>query len=101
MELRANNKLCFKTRKTATETFQLIKQANGDDALLRTRVSEWYASFRDGRENVEDERSGRPTAVRTFDMIETFRELLSTDRRMTFRMMEEELEIMEEQFAKS
>jgi hypothetical protein len=83
----------FEDGKTATETFQLIKQVSGDNALPRTRVFEWYARFRDGRENIEnDESSGRPTAVRTPDMIETVRELISTDR----RMMEEELEISRE-----
>jgi hypothetical protein len=46
----------------------------------------------DVRENLEDdERSGRPTAVRTPDMIETVRELILTDRRMTLRMMGEEV----------
>jgi hypothetical protein len=47
--------------KTATETFQLIKQTYGDNTLSSTRVSEWYARFWDGWENLEDERSGRPT----------------------------------------
>jgi C4-type Zn-finger protein len=42
--------------------------------------------------NLEDsEHSGRPTAVRTPDMIETVREFISTDRRMTLRIMEEEV----------
>jgi hypothetical protein len=92
MEQRANIKFRFKTGKTATETFQLIRQAYGDNALSRTRVFELYARFRDGRENLDDdERSGRPTTVRTPDMIETVRELISTDRRMTLRMMEEEV----------
>jgi hypothetical protein len=79
-------KFCFKTGKTATETFQLIKQAHGGNSLSlsRTLISEWYAKFRDSCENLEDdERSGRPTTVRTPDMIETVRELISTDRRMT------------------
>jgi hypothetical protein len=92
LEQSANIKFCFKTGKTATETFQLIKQAYGDNALSRTGVSEWYTRFRDGRENPEDDEcSGRPTAVRTPDTIEAVRELISTDRRMTLRMMEEEV----------
>jgi transposase len=94
---RANIKFCFKTDKTATETFQLIKQAYGGNAVSLTRVLEWYARFRDGRENLEDnERSGRPTAVRTPDTIESVRELISTDCRMVLRVMEEELEIIRE-----
>jgi hypothetical protein len=90
MEQRANIKFCFKTDKTGTKTFQLIKQPYGDNSLSGTRVFEWYARFRDGRGNLEeDERSGRPTAVRTPDMIETVREFILTDRRMTLWMMEE------------
>jgi hypothetical protein len=38
----------------------------------------------------------KPTAVRTTDMIETVRELISTDRRMILLMMGEELEISRE-----
>jgi hypothetical protein len=36
MEQSVNIKFCFKTDKTATETFQLIKQAYGDNAPSRT-----------------------------------------------------------------
>jgi hypothetical protein len=39
----------------------------------------------------DDERSGRPTAVRKPHMIETVRGLISTDRRMALRMVEEEV----------
>jgi hypothetical protein len=38
MEQRANIKFCFTMGKTATETFQLEKQAYGDNALSRTRA---------------------------------------------------------------
>jgi hypothetical protein len=38
MEQRANIKFCFKAGKTATETFQLIKLAYGDNALSHTQV---------------------------------------------------------------
>jgi transposase len=80
MEQRANTKFCLKTGKTAkraTQIFQLIKQAYGDNAVSRTRVSEWCARFRSGREKLEDdEYSGQPTAVRTPDMIEIVQELI-------------------------
>jgi stress response protein YsnF len=72
---------------------KILKQAYGDKALSGTQVFEWYAILRDRCENLEDERSVRPTAVRTPDTIETVRELISTNRRMTLRMMEEELKI--------
>jgi hypothetical protein len=66
-------------------------------SLSRKQVFEWYAKFRECRENVEyDERSGRPKAVRTPDMIETVQQLISTHSRMTLRMMKEVLEITRE-----
>jgi hypothetical protein len=47
---------------TVTETFQLIKQAYGDNALIHT-IYEWYVRFLDGHENLDDGCSGRPTAI--------------------------------------
>jgi hypothetical protein len=77
---------------TAIGTFQLIKQAYGDNILSHTRVFESYARFQDGSDNLkDDERIGQPTANQTPDMIETVRELISTDRQMTLWMMEEEV----------
>jgi hypothetical protein len=76
MEQRANIKFCFKTGKTATETFQLKKQAYGDNAVSRTRVSERYLNglndFKDEREELQgDPRSGRPSTSRNADTIAT------------------------------
>jgi hypothetical protein len=52
MEQSANIKFCFKTGKTATETFQLIKQAYGGNAPSRARiffmVFEWFKLFKTG-----------------------------------------------------
>jgi hypothetical protein len=55
MEQKANIEFRFKMGKIATETFQLIKQAYSDNALSRTRVYEWYARFRGGNENLDDD----------------------------------------------
>ena len=46
-------KLCFKLGKSASETFELITEAYGDDALSGTRVFEWHKMFKEGRELVE------------------------------------------------
>jgi hypothetical protein len=60
-------------------------------------VFEWYVRFRDDYKNHEDDESrGRPTAVRTPDMIEAAREWISTDRWMALRMLEEKLQINRE-----
>jgi hypothetical protein len=41
-EQRANIKFCFKTGKTSTDTFQLIKQAYGDNDVSHLWVFKWY-----------------------------------------------------------
>jgi len=35
-------KFCFKIGKTATETYQLLQQAHGEDAMGRTQVFDWF-----------------------------------------------------------
>ena len=57
VEQRYAVKFCFKLRKSASETFELVKQVYGDDALSRTRVFEWHKMFKEGRELVETART--------------------------------------------
>jgi len=38
-------KFCFKIGKTATETYQLLQQAFGEDAMGRTQVFDWFRRF--------------------------------------------------------
>jgi hypothetical protein len=56
MEQRENMKFCSKTCKTATETFQLIKQVYGDNNFSYTQVFERYTRFQDRCENLEDDK---------------------------------------------
>jgi len=39
-------KYCFKIGKTATETYQLLQQALGEDAMGRTQVFDWFRPFK-------------------------------------------------------
>jgi len=41
-------KFCFKIGKTATETYQLLQQAYGQDAMGRTQVFDSFHRFKDG-----------------------------------------------------
>jgi len=59
-------KFCFKIGKIATETYQLLRQAYGEDAMGRTQVFDWFHQFKEGRTSVEsdttwDERQHRET----------------------------------------
>ncbi|GBM84251.1 Putative uncharacterized protein FLJ37770 [Araneus ventricosus] len=94
MEQRVNIKFCFKLGKTATETHEMLVKVYGVDAVSKKCVFEWFKSFRDGKEDVKDEkRSGRPPTSTTPDNIERVRRMLADDRRLSLRMIGEELKI--------
>jgi len=38
-------KFCFKIGETATETYQLLQQAYGEDTMGRTQVFDWFRRF--------------------------------------------------------
>jgi hypothetical protein len=62
MEQRAWIKFCVKLKNTATETFEMLKSAYGEECLSRTSVFEWHEWFKEGRESLQDdERKGRPS----------------------------------------
>ncbi|GBM28261.1 Mariner Mos1 transposase [Araneus ventricosus] len=94
MEQRVNFKFCFKLGKTATETHEMLVTVYGVEAVSKKCVFEWFKRFRDGKEDVEDEpRSGRPPTSTTPDNIERVRRMLADDRRLSLRMIAEELKI--------
>jgi len=46
-------KFCFKIGKPATEMYQVLQEANGEDAMGRTQVFDWFRRFKEGRTSVE------------------------------------------------
>jgi len=44
---------CFKIGKTTTETYQLLQQAFGKDAMGRTQAFDWFRRFKEGRTSAE------------------------------------------------
>ena len=76
-------KFCFKIRKTTMETYQLLQQAYGEDAMGRTQVFDWFRRFKDGRTSVEsDPRSGRPSTLINKEMIAKVRTVVRNNRRL-------------------
>ncbi|GFS72983.1 histone-lysine N-methyltransferase SETMAR [Nephila pilipes] len=60
--------------------------------MSRSRVFEWFARFRDGREVTDDdEKCGRPRSSRTDENVERVQALVRSDRRMTIEMIAESL----------
>jgi len=90
MEQRANIKFCFKLGKTAQETFTSMKNVYGDQCLFRAQVFRWFARFRDGREDLEDDkRSPKPRTSRNETNIEKVSQILRSDRCVSARLIEE------------
>ena len=60
-------KFCFKIGKPATETYHLLQQAFGEDAMGRTQMFDLFRRFKEGRTSVESNlRSGRPSTSRSW-----------------------------------
>jgi plasmid maintenance system antidote protein VapI len=71
--------------------------AYGDNALKKSSVFDWHKSFKQGRENVKDnERPGQPKTQRSCENVERVRQLVRSNRRLSVRMMAEELNLNRE-----
>ena len=97
MEQRANIKFCFKLRKTAAETVELMRQVYGDNCLSRAQIFRWYARFKSGVEMIEDKaRPGRPFSVCNEGLIAKVRKRIQEEYCVTVRMMADEFGVNRE-----
>ncbi|GBM91357.1 hypothetical protein AVEN_229726-1 [Araneus ventricosus] len=72
----------------------MLVKVCGVDAVSKKCVFEWLKRFKDGKEHVKDEpRSGRPPTSTTPDNIERERRMLADDRRLSLRMIAEEMKM--------
>ena len=55
LEERYAIKLCFKLRKNATETHEMLHTAFRPSCMNRASVFEWHKRFKEGRESVRDD----------------------------------------------
>ena len=70
----------------------LLQDVYGDDTRLKARPFEWHRRFKEVMEDVKDDhRSGRPSTSRTEKNIELVRKKVNGDRRLTSRMMANDL----------
>jgi len=89
--------ICVKLGDSATTTNGKLQQAFGDDATSRAQAFRWHKMFSEGRTLVEDEqRSGRPSATGTCDNTARVRERVRADRRLTVRMIADEVNMIPE-----
>ena len=74
----------FKLGKTATECYEMLKTAFGEQGMGRSQTFQWFFRFKAGRTSIDDdERSGRPVSSSTPEMIERVRQIIREDRRRT------------------
>ena len=70
----------------------MLMQVYGRKAVSRKCVYEWFKRFRERKETNEDEpRLDRSSTSRTPEMIEKVRQMLAKDRRLTLRLIAEDL----------
>ncbi|KAJ8948880.1 hypothetical protein NQ318_005500 [Aromia moschata] len=94
LEQRYAVKFCVKLNKTPKDTYDMLKDACGDVCMSYWQAMKWHKSLREGREDVNDEaRSGRPSTSRKDEHVTQVREFLNTDRRMSVRMISEQLNL--------
>jgi transposase len=80
MEQRAAIKFCVKLNTAATETFEMLKRAYGEECSSRTSVFEWHKRFKEGRESLQDDvRKGCPSASRREESKEVIQMCLAKD----------------------
>ncbi|KAE9522415.1 hypothetical protein AGLY_017174 [Aphis glycines] len=93
-EQRVCIKFFHKLGKTATETYQMLLLAYGDETMSRARVFEWFKRFKEGRTTVEsDEREGRPSTSRNEEMIQKIQTAIRGNRRLTIMELSNEFQI--------
>jgi hypothetical protein len=68
MEQRAAIKFCVKLKKTATETFEMLKNTYGEACLSRTSMFEWHKRYIEVQE-VRKQKSRVKTTLTVFFML--------------------------------
>ncbi|UYV69988.1 hypothetical protein LAZ67_7001389 [Cordylochernes scorpioides] len=81
---------CFKLRKTASESFQVLKQSFKEDTLSQSRTFEWFAQFKAGRTSVKDDlHIGRPLSIRNPENALKIKSSIKENPRITIRELSE------------
>ena len=56
-------KFSFKLGKTATECYEMLKTAFGEQAMGHSQIYQWFSRFKAGRTSTDDERMLWSTSV--------------------------------------
>ncbi len=94
IEQRTAIRFCWKAGFNAAKTFEMIQKVYGESAVHHATRFCWYNTFSEGRESICDEqRSGRPTTIRTRKNIARVADILKEDRQSSCRLIAGRMEI--------
>jgi transposase len=72
------------------EIFRQMQAQYGDNCLSRNKIYEWIDQFKKGRTSVcSEERSGRPSTLRTENSVQAVERMVRENRRITVENTEE------------
>ena len=81
---RACIKFRFMLGKTATECYERLKTAFGEQAIGHSQTFQWFSQFKAGRTSTDDDEcSGRPVSSSAPEIIERVRQIIHEDRHCT------------------
>lgn len=81
-------KFCVKLEYSATESYQMLIKAYGDDAMSRTQAFDWFKRFSTGLDTIKDaERPGRPSSSTEPGNVGVVEALVLGDRRVSIRQI--------------
>jgi hypothetical protein len=90
-EQRVCVKFCLELVKTFTETFQMLRQAYGEDCSSRTQCYECYQRLKSGRTSTEDNhKTGRPSTSTDDDHAEKVRAVTRENRRLSVKFLKKQ-----------
>ncbi|XP_033212193.1 uncharacterized protein LOC117169795 [Belonocnema kinseyi] len=75
-------------------TLEMLEKCFGNDALKKRAVYQWHERFTNGRESInDDDRSGRPSTLKTDANVDKVQRMLSENRKLTIRELADDLHI--------
>jgi histone-lysine N-methyltransferase SETMAR len=84
----------FRCGLSQQESCQRLKLAFGDEAPSRSSVYAWFGEFKRGRDHLHDDvREGRPATAVTESNINTVRQLIESDKKITCQQIRDLLGI--------
>jgi hypothetical protein len=83
-------KFCLKLKKPLTETFEMLRNAYGEECLSRTNMFKWHKNVKEGRESLQDDEwKDRPSTSRREESTKVIQKGLAEDRTSSVRILEE------------